>query len=183
MKKSTFCWLAVLGAVLFIGGLLGFILFQVKGAGTLPAILSFFAMLAGLFILLFLFCSGKDIPCCCCKKAAAAGAAGAAAAAVAAAAPKAEAEAEEPKAAPAPKAEAKPAAEPAAEKRDRWIVKAYADLKGEDLLNAPVNALWGVSEGDAELLKNAFNIKTIKDLATNKFFAWAEEIVAEAAEK
>ena len=64
--------------------------------------------------------------------------------------------------------------------RLRWIVKAYRDLTGQALLDAPVNALWGVSEGDAALLKDAFGIKTIRDLATNKYFAWAAEITEEA---
>lgn len=71
-----------------------------------------------------------------------------------------------------------PASDP--QDRSRWIVKAYKDLAGDALLDSPVNALWGVSEGDAALLKDAFGIKTIRDLATNRFFAWADEIVAEA---
>jgi hypothetical protein len=47
-----------------------------------------------------------------------------------------------------------------------------------ELLNAPVDAIKGVSEGDAEKLKAAFNIKTVKDLGTNKFFLWAQAAVA-----
>ena len=39
-----------------------------------------------------------------------------------------------------------------------------------EILNAPLSALQGVSDGDAQKLKDAFNIKTVKDLATNKFF-------------
>ena len=39
-----------------------------------------------------------------------------------------------------------------------------------DILSAPLSALQGVSDGDAQKLKDAFNIKTVKDLATNKFF-------------
>jgi len=46
---------------------------------------------------------------------------------------------------------------------------------------APVSALHGVSDGDAEHLKAAFNIKTVKDLGTNKFFLWAQA-VSELAE-
>jgi hypothetical protein len=47
-------------------------------------------------------------------------------------------------------------------------------------MKSPVDALWGVSANDAKLLKEAFNIKTVEDLATNKFFNWAKEIVEEA---
>ncbi|GAA1480265.1 hypothetical protein GCM10009624_07050 [Gordonia sinesedis] len=52
--------------------------------------------------------------------------------------------------------------------------KAYADKSVEELAAAPVAALKGVSDGDAELLQQAFNIKTVKDLGTNKFFRWAQ---------
>jgi len=37
-----------------------------------------------------------------------------------------------------------------------------------DRVNAPVSALAGVSEGDAQLLQQAFNIKTIGGLGRNK---------------
>ena len=40
--------------------------------------------------------------------------------------------------------------------------------------DAPVAALNGVSDSDAEHLKAAFNIKTVRDLGTNKFFLWAQ---------
>jgi len=40
-----------------------------------------------------------------------------------------------------------------------------------------VSALQGVSEGDAELLAKAFNVKTIKDLANLKYVRWAQAIV------
>ncbi|MGL6233989.1 MAG: hypothetical protein ACRC20_01460 [Segniliparus sp.] len=55
--------------------------------------------------------------------------------------------------------------------------KAYADKSLAELLAAPVDAIKGVSEGDAEKLKAAFNIKTVKDLGTNKFFLWAQAAV------
>jgi hypothetical protein len=42
-----------------------------------------------------------------------------------------------------------------------------------EVLKAPVDALAGVSEGDAKLLKEAFNIKTVQDLCKNKFFRGA----------
>jgi hypothetical protein len=46
----------------------------------------------------------------------------------------------------------------------------------DDLLDAPVTALAGVSEGDAELLANAFNVKTVRDLGTNKYFRTASAL-------
>ncbi len=54
--------------------------------------------------------------------------------------------------------------------------KAYTDKSLSDVLKAPVDALKGVSEGDAQLLKEAFNIKTVRDLGTNKHFLWAQAI-------
>jgi hypothetical protein len=39
-----------------------------------------------------------------------------------------------------------------------------------------VAALQGLSEDDAEKLKSALGIKTIKDLGTNKYFLWAQAI-------
>lgn len=54
--------------------------------------------------------------------------------------------------------------------------KAYEGKPVEELAAAPVAALQGVSDGDAEHLKAAFNIVTIKDLGTNKFFLWAQAI-------
>lgn len=54
--------------------------------------------------------------------------------------------------------------------------KAYEGQRVEDLAAAPVAALQGVSDGDAEHLRAAFNIVTVKDLGTNKFFLWAQAI-------
>jgi hypothetical protein len=54
--------------------------------------------------------------------------------------------------------------------------KAYETKSVEELAAAPVAALQGVSDGDAEKLKAAFGIVTIKDLGTNKFFLWAQAI-------
>lgn len=54
--------------------------------------------------------------------------------------------------------------------------KAYETKSVEELAAAPVAALQGVSDGDAEHLKAAFNITTVKDLGTNKFFLWAQAV-------
>jgi len=55
--------------------------------------------------------------------------------------------------------------------------KAYEENSLTELVNAPVAALSGVSDGDAELLLKAFNIKTIGDLGRNKFFRTAAALV------
>ena len=46
----------------------------------------------------------------------------------------------------------------------------------QELADAPISALKGVSDGDAELLEKAFGIKTVRDLGTNKYFRWAQSI-------
>ncbi|MEJ2865900.1 hypothetical protein [Actinomycetospora flava] len=56
------------------------------------------------------------------------------------------------------------------------VDQAYEDKTVADLADAPVEALQGVSEGDAQKLKDAFNIKTVRDLGTNKYFLWAQAI-------
>jgi hypothetical protein len=59
----------------------------------------------------------------------------------------------------------------------KLLDKAYEDKTLADLVNAPVSALSGVSEGDAKLLAEAFNVKTIGDLGRNKFFRVATALV------
>lgn len=56
--------------------------------------------------------------------------------------------------------------------------KAYEDLTIAEVLDAPVAALSGISEGDAEKLAAAFGIKTVRDLGTNKHYALAAALVA-----
>ncbi|MDQ6838137.1 MAG: hypothetical protein M3137_07380 [Actinomycetota bacterium] len=58
----------------------------------------------------------------------------------------------------------------------KFLDKAYEGKDFPELSEAPVSALEGVSESDAEHLKAAFNIKTIRDLATNKFVLRAQAI-------
>lgn len=59
---------------------------------------------------------------------------------------------------------------------DSKVDKAYEDKAPAELANAPVDALSGVSAGDAEHLAAAFGIKTVRDLGTNKYFLWAQAI-------
>jgi hypothetical protein len=56
--------------------------------------------------------------------------------------------------------------------------KAYEGKSLDELLKAPVSALSGVSESDAEALKAAFNVKTVHDLGRNKYFKAAYALVA-----
>ena len=56
------------------------------------------------------------------------------------------------------------------------VDKAFESRDIAELADAPVDALQGVSASDAEHLKAAFNIKTIRDLGTNKHFLWAQAI-------
>ena len=60
---------------------------------------------------------------------------------------------------------------------DKVLDKAYEDKTLAELVDAPVDALAGVSEGDADLLKQAFNIKTVGDLGRNKHFRAAAALV------
>ena len=55
--------------------------------------------------------------------------------------------------------------------------KAYEEKSLGELVDAPVSALAGVTENDAKLLLEAFNIKTVGDLGRNKFFRTASAIV------
>lgn len=48
----------------------------------------------------------------------------------------------------------------------------------EEILAAPVSALAGVTESDAQHLKDAFGINTVRELGRNKYFALAGVLVA-----
>jgi hypothetical protein len=60
---------------------------------------------------------------------------------------------------------------------DKGLDKAYENSTLADLLNAPVDAISGVSAGDAVHLKEAFNIKTVGDLGRNKYVRLAVALV------
>jgi hypothetical protein len=61
---------------------------------------------------------------------------------------------------------------------DKALDKAYESKSLDEILDAPVSALAGVSDGDAEHLSAAFGIKTVRDLGSNKYFAVAGALVA-----
>ncbi len=60
---------------------------------------------------------------------------------------------------------------------DRALKKAYEDLPISQLPGQHITALQGVSDRMADLLKDAFGITTIADLANLKFAEWAQAIV------
>jgi hypothetical protein len=59
----------------------------------------------------------------------------------------------------------------------RYLDKAYEGKEFAELADSPVDALEGVSAGDAEHLRAAFNIRTIRDLADSKYVLRAQAIV------
>lgn len=61
---------------------------------------------------------------------------------------------------------------------DKALDKAYEEKSLEEILDAPVAALAGVTDADAEHLAAAFGIKTVRDLGSNKYFATAGVLVA-----
>ncbi len=58
----------------------------------------------------------------------------------------------------------------------KFFDKAYEDKSILELTKAPVDAISGVSKSDAEDLKKAFGIKTVEDLAMNKYVRLAQGI-------
>jgi hypothetical protein len=64
---------------------------------------------------------------------------------------------------------------------DEFLDKEWESKSLAEVLKAPVSALQGVSDGDAKLLQQAFNIKTVGDLGKNKFFR-AAALLSQLAE-
>jgi len=58
------------------------------------------------------------------------------------------------------------------------IDKAFESKEFEELRKKPVRAIAGISEEDAALLKRAFGIDSIQELAENKFVCITQTIVA-----
>ncbi|MFD5766889.1 hypothetical protein ACFWIN_13835 [Streptomyces sp. NPDC127049] len=61
---------------------------------------------------------------------------------------------------------------------DKVLDKAWADKPLPEILAAPVAALKGVSERDGELLKEAFGVTTVAELAALKYTRWAQALAA-----
>ena len=56
--------------------------------------------------------------------------------------------------------------------------KDYEDKSLKDILDASPAALAGVTDADAAALAQGFNIKTVRQLGTNRFFAVAAVLAA-----
>jgi hypothetical protein len=61
---------------------------------------------------------------------------------------------------------------------DKALDKAYENSSLKEILDASPAALAGVTDKDAELLAQAFNIKTVRQLGANKFYGVAAALVA-----
>lgn len=59
----------------------------------------------------------------------------------------------------------------------RYLDRAYEGKEFVELADSPVDALEGVSASDAEHLQEAFNIRTIRDLAESKYVLRAQAVV------
>nr|WP_205615658.1 hypothetical protein [Streptomyces harenosi] len=66
---------------------------------------------------------------------------------------------------------------------DKVLDKAWADKPLTEILAAPVSALKGVSDRDGELLKEAFDVTSVADLAELKYVRWAQALAALEAAK
>lgn len=64
-----------------------------------------------------------------------------------------------------------------------FVDRAYEQKTFAEIADAPIDALQGVSQGDADALKAALNIRTVRDLATNKYVLWAQAITTLAGAK
>ena len=59
---------------------------------------------------------------------------------------------------------------------DKIVDKKYEKKTLKEIAASPVDAIQGISEGDADLLKKAFKVKTVADLAKLKYVKWAQAI-------
>lgn len=66
---------------------------------------------------------------------------------------------------------------------EKVLDKAWADKPLTEILAAPVAALKGVSDRDGELLKEAFGVTTVAELAELKYVRWAQALAALDAAK
>lgn len=65
----------------------------------------------------------------------------------------------------------------------KFLDKAHEQKEFAELAELPVDALQGVSAADAEALQKALGIKTIRQLAENKFIRAAQAITLLAGAK
>ncbi|HZT58019.1 MAG TPA: hypothetical protein VFA21_05255 [Pyrinomonadaceae bacterium] len=60
----------------------------------------------------------------------------------------------------------------------KFFDKEFEQKEFAELADAPVDAIAGLSKADADALGQALNIKTIRDLAENKYVLVAQAVVA-----
>ncbi len=60
----------------------------------------------------------------------------------------------------------------------KYLDVAYENSSLEEILAAPVSALTGVTEEDADALRKAFRIRTVGDLGKSRYFLVAQAMVA-----
>ena len=65
----------------------------------------------------------------------------------------------------------------------RYVDKAHEQKEFAELAELPIDALQGVSKADAEAIQKAFNVRTIRQLAENKFVRAAQAIALLAGPK
>ena len=58
----------------------------------------------------------------------------------------------------------------------KFVDKAHENKDFAELAELPIDALQGVSAGDAEKIQAAFNIRTVRQLAEHKFVRAAQAI-------
>jgi hypothetical protein len=66
---------------------------------------------------------------------------------------------------------------------DKYVDKAHEDKEFSKLAELPIDALQGVSAADAEAVRKAFGVKTIRQFAENKFVRAAQAITLLAGPK
>ncbi|WP_428263546.1 uracil-DNA glycosylase family protein [Haliangium sp.] len=64
---------------------------------------------------------------------------------------------------------------------DYMVVRDYHGRSAQELLSAPVDAIEGISGADAEHLRQAFGVRTVRDLAACRPFDKARAVAAAAA--
>ena len=60
----------------------------------------------------------------------------------------------------------------------KYLDQKYESSTLDEILAAPVSALAGVTDDDAEALRRAFRIRTVGDLGKNKYFVAAQAMLA-----
>ena len=59
----------------------------------------------------------------------------------------------------------------------KYLDKAYESSSLDEILAAPVSALAGVTDEDAEALRKAFRIRTVADLGKTRYFLAAQAML------